>query len=65
MADGICKTHGAVYEIEVGHGEASCRVFLPPTVKAARLNSEEMAALKKRIHDGMEAALAPLFPQFD
>lgn len=59
-----CLTHGAIYEIEIGHGVASCKVFLPPSVNALRLNSTEMAALKKRMHDGMEAALAPLFPQF-
>ena len=58
-----CRTDGAVYEIEIGRGVVSCKVFLPPTVKA-RLNSYEMRKLKQDIHNGMENALAPFFPQY-
>jgi hypothetical protein len=58
-----CRTDGAVYEIDIGRGVVSCKVFLPPTVKA-RLNSWEMEQLRKRIHDAMEDVLAPYFPQY-
>jgi hypothetical protein len=58
-----CKTDGAVYEIEIGRGVVSCKVFLPPTVRA-RLGSYEMAELRKQIHDAMEGVLAPYFPQY-
>ena len=55
----VCKTDGAIYEMEIGRNAVSCKVFLPPYV---RLNLNDLDALKKRMHDGMEAALAPVWP---
>lgn len=60
MAQHHCRTHGAVYETNVTPTIVSCTVFLPPGIAASECDD----ALIQRIHDGMEAALAPLFPQY-
>jgi hypothetical protein len=57
-----CKTPGALYEIDIRDGAVSCKVHLPPTVKA-RFNSAEMKVFKDSIHDAMESILAPYFPE--
>lgn len=62
----MCKTPDAVYEMEfepagiLTKAEVHCRVFLPWDMNIAVEPGEE---LKKRIHDAMEAALAPLWNQ--
>lgn len=62
----ICKTNGAVYEIDINAREraVSCKVHLPPTVTLFKqsLSTSEWKALEQRIHDAMEGALAPIFP---
>jgi hypothetical protein len=55
-----CLTHGAVYEITINEDRVRCAVFLPPGIMA----SETDDALIQRVHDGMEAALAALFPTY-
>lgn len=56
-----CLTHGAVYEIDFGVHSVQCRVLLPPGILAAEADDK----LIVRIHDAMEAALAPLFPTYE
>lgn len=62
-----CKTDGAIYEIEIRSDLISCAVYLPPNVARGslpRLLTHEREELRRKIHDAMEAALAPLFPQY-
>jgi hypothetical protein len=54
----ICKTNGAVYEINIFEDKIVCIVELPPTVSIYTIPIE---ALRQRIHYGMEEALSILW----
>lgn len=56
----ICKTNGAVYEINIFEKKIVCIVELPPTASIFTIPIE---SLRTRIHDGMEEALSIIFPQ--
>jgi hypothetical protein len=61
-----CKTDGAIYEIVIRQTEVICKVYLPAEFAQDELKifAIPISRLKQRIHDGMEEALAPLFPQY-
>jgi hypothetical protein len=61
-----CKTDGAVYETVIRQTEVICKVYLPAEFARdpKRIFAISIGTLKKRIHDGMESALAPLFTQY-
>ena len=62
----MCRTPDAIYELEfepagvLTPATIYCRVFLP---SGMNINAEPGPELKRRLHDALEDALAPLFPQ--
>jgi hypothetical protein len=57
----ICKTDGAVYEINIYENKIVCIVELPPTVSVYAV---PIGVLRDRIHHGVEEALSVIFPQY-
>lgn len=52
-----CRTHGAVYTINVSPGSVEVRVRLP---SIARIRDRRL--MRQRLHDATEHALSSVFP---
>lgn len=61
-----CKTDGAIYETVIKHNLVICKVYLPAEFNKdkTKIFTIGIENLKQRIHNGMEEALSPLFPQY-